>query len=42
MFGVAEPKTLALNDGFESVKQFFQWFNEPFVGKLIHWTDSKY
>lgn len=37
-----EIHTLALNDGFESVKQFFQWFNEPFVGKLIHWTDFKY
>ena len=35
-------KTLALNDGFESVEQFFKWFNEDFTGKIIHWTELKY
>jgi hypothetical protein len=33
---------LAINDGFDSVEDFFQWFNEDFIGKLIHWTDLKY
>lgn len=30
---------LAWNDGFKDVKSFFEYFNEPFEGKLIHWTD---
>lgn len=29
-------------DGFENEKEFFEWFNEPFYGRLIHWTDLKY
>lgn len=33
---------LAINDGFENEKQFFEWFNEDFEGKLIHWTNLKY
>lgn len=33
---------LALNDGFESVDDFLQYFNEDFAGKIIHWTDFKY
>lgn len=33
---------LAKNDGFNSVEAFFEWFDEPFVGKIIHWTDFKY
>jgi hypothetical protein len=35
-------KTLAQNDGFESIEQFFKWFNKDFSGKIIHWTDLKY
>jgi len=35
-------KTLARNDGFESVDDFFKWFNADFQGKIIHWTDFKY
>lgn len=34
--------TLAQNDGFESVEDFFRYFNEDFLGKLIHWTNCKY
>lgn len=34
--------TIAINDGFDSVEQFFAYFNEDFKGKLIHWTDLKY
>jgi len=33
---------LAINDGFESMEQFFTWFNKPATYKLIHWTALKY
>lgn len=33
---------LAQNDGFETIEEFFAYFNEDFTGKLIHWTDLKY
>lgn len=35
-------KKLAINDGFDTLKEFFQYFNGDFVGKIIHWTDLKY
>lgn len=35
-------RTLAENDGFESVDAFFQYFNTDFSGKIIHWTNFKY
>lgn len=38
----SEIEILAINDGFDSVEQFFQWFNTDFTGKIIHWTDLKY
>lgn len=34
--------TLAKNDGFDSLEEFFNYFNEDFKGKIIHWTDLKY
>lgn len=34
--------TIVRNDGFDSVEQFFAWFNKDFTGKIIHWTDFKY
>lgn len=37
-----EMEQLARNDGFPNLKAFFQYFNEDFEGKLIHWTDFKY
>lgn len=37
-----EIQTLAQNDGFDSVEDFFEWFNTDFTGKIIHWTDLKY
>ena len=40
--GANELKELAINDGFDSVEQFFQWFNEDFEGQIIHWSDKKY
>lgn len=33
---------LAKNDGFDSLEEFFKWFNGDFKGKIIHWTDFKY
>lgn len=32
----------AQNDGFDTVEEFFQYFNEDFEGKIIHWTDKRY
>jgi ribonuclease HIII len=37
-----EIETLAQNDGFNTIYDFFAYFNEDFTGKLIHWTDLKY
>ena len=37
-----EVETLAINDGFEDVSEFLNWFSEDFEGKIIHWTDLKY
>lgn len=33
---------IAINDGFPSVKKFFEWFNTDFSGKIIHWTKLRY
>lgn len=33
---------LAQNDGFDTIEDFFAYFNEDFKGKIIHWTDLKY
>lgn len=30
------------NDGFDTIEDFFAFFNKPYTGKLIHWTDKKY
>lgn len=30
------------NDGFENLFDFFEWFNEDFKGKIIHFTDLRY
>lgn len=35
-------KELAINDGFETIEEFFSFFNDDFIGKIIHWTDFKY
>lgn len=37
-----EMNQLALNDGFDTIEDFFAYFNEDFKGKIIHWTDLKY
>lgn len=33
---------IAVNDGFDNEKQFLDYFNENFTGKIIHWTDVRY
>ena len=33
---------LAQNDGFDTMEDFFNYFNTDFTGKLIHWTDKRY
>ncbi len=35
-------ETLAQNDGFDTIEDFFAYFNEDFKGKIIHWTDLRY
>jgi hypothetical protein len=40
--GHEKMEQIAINDGFESVDDFFNWFNTDFTGKIIHWTDLKY
>lgn len=37
-----EIDMLVKNDGFLSRAQFFQYFDKPFLGKIIHWTDFQY
>jgi hypothetical protein len=32
----------AQNDGFDTIEDFFAYFNEDFKGKIIHWTDLRY
>jgi hypothetical protein len=33
---------LVQNDGFDTIEDFFAYFDKDFTGKLIHWTDLKY
>lgn len=35
-------KDLAINDGFNTIEEFFLWFKEDFSGKIIHWSNLKY
>ena len=32
----------AQNDGFDTIDEFFKYFNTDFKGKLIHWTNKTY
>ena len=40
----SELTDFAVNDGFDSVSDFWDWFNQyqPFKGKIIHWTNILY
>lgn len=42
MLSFAEQQKLARNDGFNSVEDFFRWFNKDWSGKIIHFTDFRY
>lgn len=35
-------ETLAKNDGFDSVRDFFHYFNKNFDGQIVHWTNLRY
>jgi hypothetical protein len=38
-----EIEQLAINDGFDTVDDFWNWFSmEDFEGKIIHWTNHTY
>jgi len=37
-----ELKLLAINDGLTNIRNFFRWFNKPFSGYILHWTNLKY
>jgi hypothetical protein len=38
-----ERRRLSYNDGFNSIDNFFRFFNQKnFEGKIIHWTDFRY
>ena len=39
-----EIEELAINDGFDSVADFWDYFSSygDFEGRIIHWTDLKY
>lgn len=41
-FGEEKMLELAINDGFDSMEDFFNYFNTPFTGKILHWTDKRY
>lgn len=33
---------LSRNDGFNTVEDFFRWFNTDWSGKIIHWSNFRY
>lgn len=37
-----EIALLSRNDGFDRVDDFFEWFENGFKGKIIHWTYLRY
>lgn len=39
-----EIEDLAVNDGFDSINDFWAWFDQynPFIGKIIHWSNLRY
>jgi hypothetical protein len=41
-FGELKMREIAINDGFDSVEDFFAYFNTDFKGQIIHWTNLKY
>lgn len=41
-FSPTKYLSLAINDGFDNIAGFLNWFDKPFEGQIIHWTDFKY
>lgn len=41
---IDDIEELAINDGFDSVDDFWAWFDvyTPFIGKIIHWSNFRY
>jgi hypothetical protein len=38
-----QKQKLATNDGFDSIEDFYKWFEaKGFTGQIIHWTTFKY
>lgn len=35
-------RDLAVNDGFDGISSFLDYFDRNFTGKIIHWTNLKY
>ena len=42
LLNVKSIEELAQNDGFDTIDDFFDYFNQDFYGKIIHWTDKRY
>lgn len=38
----SEHESFAKNDGFDSENDFWDWFNSPFNGVIIHWSGFSY
>lgn len=36
-----ETAELAYNDGLINSRGLYKWFNEPFSGYILHWTNKK-
>lgn len=37
-----DMERLAKNDGFETMADFWSFFNQSYQGMIIHWTDTRY
>lgn len=35
-------QNIAINDGFDSIEDFYLYFDKNFTGVIIHWTNLKY
>ena len=37
-----DMERLSKNDGFETMEDFWSFFNAPYQGMIIHWTETRY
>lgn len=42
LLGLGEMEKLAMNDAFDNLLSFWLYFDDPFKGYIIHWTETKY